>query len=103
MGAPEGDSFRHETSAASQVPEDPGFVPQSRGSEDSDNNSVPPLARGDQGDSADAVAAGPEGPGLRKVRGFIQKIRPNETEESSGPSWQELQLEPTPTLLPELR
>lgn len=53
--------------------------------------------------SADVAVAGQEGPGLRKVREFILKIRPKEADESSGPSWQELQLQPTPTLLPDLR
>lgn len=55
------------------------------------------------GDSPDDTVVGQEGPGLRKVREFILKIRPNEADESSGPSWQELQLQPTPTLLPDLR
>lgn len=59
--------------------------------------------RRDGGDSADVAVDGQEGPGLRKVREFILKIRPSEADESSGPSWQELQLQPTPTLLPELR
>lgn len=54
-------------------------------------------------DSAEVSVDGREGPGLRKVREFILKIRPNEADESSGPSWQELQLQPTPTLLPDLR
>lgn len=43
-----------------------------------------------------------DGVGLRKAREFMAKIRPKE-EGSSGPSWQDLQLEPTPTLLPNMR
>lgn len=41
--------------------------------------------------------------GLRRVREFIVKIKPKKTEGKSHPSWQEQQLEPTPTLLPDLR
>lgn len=44
-----------------------------------------------------------EGPGLQRVRDFILKIKPKEAQVTSGPSWQQLQLEPTPTLLPDLR
>ncbi|CAM9298383.1 unnamed protein product, partial [Hapterophycus canaliculatus] len=92
-----------EISPASEGSADPSFVAQRQVEEDPDNNNVVPLPRSGRGDSIDAVAVRLEGPGLRKVREFIQKIRPNETEETSGPSWQKLQLEPTPTLLPELR
>lgn len=45
----------------------------------------------------------PDGRGLQKVRDFILKIKPTEKDETFGLSWQELQLEPTPTLLPDLR
>ncbi|CAB1107395.1 unnamed protein product [Ectocarpus sp. CCAP 1310/34] len=66
--------------------------------------SDPPVAKSGGEDPIDAAAAvKQQGPGLRRVREFILKIIPNTTEELSGPSWQELQLEPTPTLLPELR
>lgn len=44
-----------------------------------------------------------EGPGLRRVHQFMLKIKPKDADGPSGPSWQELQLEPTPTLLPDLR
>lgn len=102
-GTEEGDCFASETSPASQMPEDSSFRSRPHGGEDPDNKSVLSLAQSDREDSADTVAAKPEGPGLRRVREFIRKISPIETEENSGPSWQELQLEPTPTLLPELR
>lgn len=55
------------------------------------------------GGSADVAVVQQEGPGLRRVREFILKIKPNEADEPSSPSWQELQLQPTPTLLPDLR
>lgn len=91
-------------------------VSQSREREDGANaqtKSVPPLstseyATGDGG-SVDRHAASPrdvdgeEGPGLRQVREFILKIKPKEPDGPPGLSWQELQLEPTPTLLPDLR
>lgn len=44
-----------------------------------------------------------EGLGLRRVREFIIKMKPKTDEGKSHPSWQEQQLEPTPTLLPDLR
>ena len=46
---------------------------------------------------------GGQGTGLQKVREFMAKIKPADVDRSSGPSWQELQLEPTPTLLPKMR
>lgn len=42
------------------------------------------------------------GPGLRKVHQFIRKMKPKKDGPSS-PTWQQLQLEETPTLLPDLR
>lgn len=44
-----------------------------------------------------------QGEGLRKVREFIAKLKPKEDDEPPGPLWHEIQLEPTPTLLPDLR
>ncbi|CAM9591525.1 unnamed protein product [Scytosiphon promiscuus] len=103
--AQEGDCDASKISPASGIPDDPSCSPFCQGGDDPDEKSVPPLDRSKRGSSgvAVAVAATPEGPGYRKVREFIRRIKPNETEETSGPSWQELQLEPTPTLLPELR
>lgn len=64
---------------------------------------IPPSDSAEASSSRSTNDAG-EGPGLRRVREFISKISPKEVDElSSGPSWQELQLEPTPTLLPNLR
>lgn len=124
MGVLEGDEIPqqgggsiHETSRASQVPRNSSSRPQSlagnllassasstcRGGEDRDSKSVPSPSPCERQHSADAAAERPEGPGLRKVRAFIQKIKPKETEGQPGLSWQEVQLEPTPTLLPELR
>lgn len=54
------------------------------------------------GGRGDPTAGGGAGPGLRKVREYIAKTKPK-GDGPSGPSWQEVQLEPTPTLLPELR
>ncbi|CAM9104545.1 unnamed protein product [Discosporangium mesarthrocarpum] len=42
------------------------------------------------------------GVGLRKVQAFIEQLKPQKRHRT-GPSWQELQMEPTPTLLPNLR
>ncbi|CAM9303063.1 unnamed protein product [Choristocarpus tenellus] len=42
------------------------------------------------------------GTGLQQVRAFIEKLKPQKRHRT-GPSWQELQMEPTPTLLPNLR
>ncbi|CAM9294617.1 unnamed protein product, partial [Sphacelaria rigidula] len=42
------------------------------------------------------------GAGLRRVREFIQELKPKHVEGQAG-SWREQQLEPTPTLLPDLR
>lgn len=53
--------------------------------------------------SSSSVGGDGQGSGLRRAREFMAKIRPKEDDGSSGPSWQELQMEPTPTLLPEMR
>lgn len=91
-------------------------VPESRSRKDGANaqtKSTPSVASSphENGveDSADGgnislcVVDRQEGPGLRKVREFILKLKPKDPEGPSGPSWQDLQLEPTPTLLPDLR
>lgn len=116
LGAPEreddareGDGSRHQTSAA-HVSSGSSFA-----SHRTPRDSAAPSASSDHanrdeasqcqnvGLSSGVAVVKQEGAGLRKVRDFILSIRPNEAEESSGPSWQEIQLEPTPTLLPDLR
>lgn len=103
-----GDSFKRQTSAV-HVSSGSSF-----GSQCSPGDPVAPPSSSDHADreasqcqnaglSAGVAMIKEEGAGLRKVREFILNIRPNEAEECSGPSWQELQLEPTPTLLPDLR
>lgn len=104
---------------ASVSPDPPPNLGASQSREDDDGangeiKSAPPLLTSPHatggGDSVDGHAASPgdaddgeEGPGLRQVREFILKIKPKEPDEPPGLSWQELQLEPTPTLLPDLR
>lgn len=104
------------TAPVSHAPPSSLGVSESREGEDGANAqtksttplSTSPHATGD-GDSLDRHAASPgdvdrgEGPGLRQVREFILKIKPKEPDGPPGLSWQELQLEPTPTLLPDLR
>lgn len=106
VGVPDNKS---KAAASSQVSMNPSVMPQitpggsaapSASSRETNPHELSECQRG--GGSAGVAAVGKEGPGLRKVREFILKIRPNEVEES-GPSWQELQLQPTPTLLPNLR
>ncbi|CAM9107864.1 unnamed protein product [Ectocarpus fasciculatus] len=114
----EGDGSGHRTPQSAQASPDPSLASQRttgsssatsassgcQGGAKSQIKSVPPVAKSGVEDPVDAAAAmKQQGPGLRRVREFILKIAPNTTEESLGPSWQELQLEPTPTLLPELR
>lgn len=92
----------HEESVGTNQGEDVAYA-QTQGTDVAKLSPLTSIDSSEASSSRSTEDAG-EGLGLRRVREFIRKISPMEADEpSSGPSWQELQLEPTPTLLPNLR
>lgn len=73
-----------------------------RGNEDASAGSSVPVASTAHA-AEDGRSEKVTGAGLRRVREFVKKIKPQQVEGQSSPSWRGQQLEPTPTLLPNLR